>query len=168
MDSAGEGINFYRSSTTWDRLYSYAGTLYYAPNIATATHPGTRYTVYHSGGATIPVSKGGTGSTTAAGARTNLGVAVTQLYSGSLTSGSTTFNYGDYNFYVIIAKPKSTAGIISLTVPKAQLTTTATKYQVADETNYLAFNLSYSGTTVTLAYVGTSASGSVMKVYGVN
>lgn len=168
VDSAGEGINFYRSSTTWDRLYSYAGTLYYAPNIATATHPGTRYTVYHSGGATIPVSKGGTGSTTAAGARTNLGVAVTQLYSGSLTSGSTTFNYGDYNFYVIIAKPKSTAGIISLTVPKAQLTTTATKYQVADETNYLAFNLSYSGTTVTLAYVGTSASGSVMKVYGVN
>ena len=114
------------------------------------------------------MSKGGTGSTTAAGARTNLGVAVTQLYSGSLTSGSTTFNYGDYNFYVIIAKPKSTAGIISLTVPKAQLTTTATKYQVADETNYLAFNLSYSGTTVTLAYVGTSASGSVMKVYGVN
>ena len=168
VDSAGEGINFYRSSTTWDRLYSYAGTLYYAPNIATATHPGTRYTVYHSGGATIPVSKGGTGSTTAAGARTNLGVAVTQLYSGSLTSGSTTFNYGDYNFYVIIAKPKSTAGIISLTVPKAQLTTTATKYQVADETNYLAFNLSYSGTTVTLAYVGTSASGSVMKVYGGN
>lgn len=168
VDSAGEGINFYRSSTTWDRLYSYAGTLYYAPNIATATHPGTRYTVYHSGGATIPVSKGGTGSTTAAGARTNLGVAVTQLYSGSLTSGSTTFNYGDYNFYVIIAKPKSTAGIISLTVPKAQLTTTATKYQVADETNYLAFNLSYSGSTVTLAYVGTSASGSVMKVYGVN
>ena len=27
VDSEGEGINFYRSSTTWDRLYSYAGTL---------------------------------------------------------------------------------------------------------------------------------------------
>lgn len=167
VDSAGEGINFYRSSTTWDRLYAYGGTLYFAPNIATATHPGTRYSVYHSG-STIPVANGGTGATTAAAARTNLGVAVTQLYSGNLTSGSTTFNYGNYNFYVIIAKPKSTAGIISLTIPKAQLTTTATKYQVADETNYLAFNLSYSGSTVTLAYVGTSASGSVMKVYGVN
>lgn len=116
----------------------------------------------------LGLAYGGTGATTAADARTKLGVAVTQLYSGSLTSGSTTFNYGNYNFYVIIAKPKSTAGIISVTIPKAQLTTTATKYQVADETNYLTFNLSYSGSTVTLAYVGTSASGSVMKVYGVN
>ena len=168
VDSAGEGINFYRSSTTWDRLYSYAGTLYYAPNIATATHPGTRYTVYHSGGATIPITKGGTGGTTAADARTNLGVSATSLYSGSLTSGSTTFNYGNYNFYVIIAKPKSTAGLISLTIPKGALTTTATKYQVADETNYLAFNLSYSGTTVTLAYVGSSSTGAVTKVYGIN
>lgn len=167
IDSAGEGINFYRSSSAWDRLYSHSGTLYYAPNCAKATHPGTRYGVYHSG-STIPVGNGGTGATTAAGARTNLGVAVTQLYSGNLTSGSTTFNYGSYNFYVIIAKPKSTAGIISITVPKAQLTTTATKYQVADETNYLAFNLSYSGSNVTLAFGSTSASGSVLKVYGVN
>lgn len=168
VDSAGEGINFYRSSTTWDRLYSYAGTLYYAPNVATATHPGTRYTVYHSGGATIPLTKGGTGATTAAAARTSLGVAVTSLYSGSLSSGSTTFNYGNYNFYVIIAKPKSTAGLISVTIPKAVLTTTATKYQVADETNYLTFNLSYSGTTVTLAYGGSSYAGVITNVYGIN
>jgi len=85
-----------------------------------------------------------------------------------LSSGSTTFNYGNYNFYVIIAKPKSTAGLISVTVPKAAITTTATKYQVADETNYLTFNLSYSGTTVTLAYGGSSYAGVITKVYGIN
>jgi len=168
VDSAGEGINFYRSSTAFDRLYSHSGTLYYAPNVGKDTHPGTRYTVYHSGGVTIPVSKGGTGATAAAAARTNLGVSVTSLYSGSLSSGSTTFNYGNYNFYVIIAKPKSTAGLISVTVPKAAITTTATKYQVADETNYLTFNLSYSGTTVTLAYGGSSYAGVITKVYGIN
>lgn len=46
-DSAGEGINFYRSSTTWDRLYAYGGVLYFAPNQATATHPvtGTRFII---------------------------------------------------------------------------------------------------------------------------
>lgn len=167
VDSAGEGINFYRSSTAFDRLYAYNGTLYFTPNCATATHPGTRYSVYHSG-STIPVANGGTGSTTAAGARSNLGVSVTSLYSGSLSSGSTTFNYGNYNFYVIIAKPKSSAGLISLTVPKAKLTTTATKYQVADETNYLTFNLSYSGSTVTLAYGGSSYAGVITNVYGIN
>ena len=167
VDSAGEGINFYRSSTTWDRVYAYGGALYFAPNIATATHPGTRYTVYHSG-STIPVGNGGTGATTAAAARTNLGVSVTSLYSGNLTSGSTTFNYGNYNFYVIIAKPKSSAGLISVTVPKAALTTSAVKYQVADETNYLTFNLSYSGSTVTLAYGSASYAGSITNVYGIN
>ena len=167
VDSAGEGINFYRSSTTWDRVYAYGGALYFAPNIATATHPGTRYTVYHSG-STIPVANGGTGATTAAAARTNLGVSVTSLYSGNLTSGSTTFNYGNYNFYVIIAKPKSSAGLISVTVPKAALTTSAVKYQVADETNYLTFNLSYSGSTVTLAYGSASYAGSITNVYGIN
>ena len=167
VDSAGEGINFYRSSTTWDRVYAYGGALYFAPNIATATHPGTRYTVYHSG-STIPVANGGTGATTAAAARTNLGVSVTSLYSGNLTSGSTTFNYGNYNFYVIIAKPKSSAGLISVTVPKAALTTSAVKYQVADETNYLTFNLSYSGSNVTLAYGSASYAGSITNVYGIN
>lgn len=167
VDSAGEGINFYRGSGTWDRLYAYGGTLYFAPNIATATHPGTRYGVFHSG-STIPVGNGGTGATSAASARTNLGVSVTSLYSGNLTSGSTTFNYGSYNFYVIIAKPKSTAGLISVTVPKAALTTSAVKYQVADETNYLTFNLSYSGSTVTLAYGSASYAGSITNVYGIN
>ena len=57
---------------------------------------------------------------------------------------------------------------MSLTVPKAQLTTTATKYQVADETNYLTFNLSYSGSTVTLAYGGSSYAGVITNVYGIN
>lgn len=86
VDSSGEGINFYRSSTTWDRLYAYNGALYFAPNQDINTHPGTRYTVYHSGGTTIPISKGGTGATSAAAARTNLGISCTSLYSGTLAS----------------------------------------------------------------------------------
>ena len=38
VDSAGEGINFYRSSTTWDTLTAAGGILYFSANRATATH----------------------------------------------------------------------------------------------------------------------------------
>lgn len=166
VDSQGEGINFYRSSTTWDRLYSYAGTLYYAPNVATDTHPGTRYTVYHSGGATIPLTKGGTGATTAAAARTNLGITCTSLYSGTLSSGSTTFNYGNYKAYIIAGLPSSSASKMSLIIPKAMITTSDVSWQLADEVNYRGFKLKYSSTTVTLT-IG-NGTGSITNVYGIN
>ena len=116
----------------------------------------------------LAVAYGGTGATTAASARTNLGITCTSLYSGTLTTGSTTFNYGSYKAYVIIGQPNSTSARVSLFIPKGQLTTTATTYQLADETNYYTFNLSYSGTTVTLAYKGRSGSGQILKVFGVN
>lgn len=167
VDSAGEGINFYRASGTWDRLYAYNGVLYFAPNQATATHPGTRYTVYHSGGATIPVSKGGTGATTAASARSNLGITCTSLYSGSLSgTSSITFNYGSYKAYIIIGSPSSSASRVATIIPKAVITTSAVSYQFADESNYKSFKLSYSGSTVTLT--GSGGNGIIYAVYGVN
>lgn len=167
VDSSGEGINFYRSSTTWDRLYAYNGALYFAPNQDINTHPGTRYTVYHSGGATIPISKGGTGATTAAAARTNLGIACTSLYSGTL-SGTTsiTFNYGSYKAYIIVGAPSSSSSRVATIIPKNVITTSAVSYQFADETNYKAFKISYSGTTVTLT--GSGGNGVIYAVYGMN
>ena len=56
----------------------------------------------------LAIAYGGTGAKNAAAARTNLGIAATSLYNGTLTSGSITFNYGNYNFYVIIGRPSST------------------------------------------------------------
>lgn len=165
-DSAGEGINFYRASGTWDRLYAYGGVLYFAPNQATATHPGTRYTVYHSGGATIPISKGGTGGTTAAAARTNLGITCTSLYSGSLSSGSTTFNYGNYKAYIIVGNPTTSASKMSIIVPKGMITTSDVSWQIADEGYFRVFKLKYSGTTVTMT-IGNGY-GSITNVYGIN
>jgi len=117
---------------------------------------------------TVTVAHGGTGATTAAAARTNLGVAVTSLYSGTLTTGSTTFNYGNYNCYIIVGQPTSSSSRVCLIVPKAVITTSAVTYQFADEANYYSFKLSYSSTTVTLAYNSRSSSGQILAIYGVN
>jgi hypothetical protein len=115
---------------------------------------------------TITVSHGGTGGTTAAAARTNLGITCTSLYSGNLSSGSTTFNYGNYKGYVIVGLPSSTASRMSLFIPKNVITTSDVIWQIADEVNYRIFKLKYSGTTVTLTI--SSGSGAITNVYGVN
>lgn len=46
-DSAGEAINFYRSTTAWDTLYAVGGKLKFHPNRTTSTALGG-YTVYNS------------------------------------------------------------------------------------------------------------------------
>lgn len=116
----------------------------------------------------LAIAYGGTGATNAAAARTNLGIGVTQLFSGTVTTGSTSFNYGSYNFYIIIGQPSSSGSRTAIVVPKAALSTSAISYQMADESYYYSFNLSYSGSTVTLAYKGRNSSGQILAVYGVN
>ena len=114
----------------------------------------------------LAIAYGGTGAKNAAAARTNLGISATSLYNGTLTSGSITFNYGNYNFYVIIGRPSSTASRASLVVPKIMLTTSAVSFQIADESNYKSFNLSYSGSPVTLSM--GNGNGQINRVFGVN
>ena len=114
----------------------------------------------------LAIAYGGTGAKTAAAARTNLGISATSLYNGTLTRGSITFNYGNYNFYVFIGRPNSSASRASLVVPKIMLTTSAVSFQIADESNYKSFNLSYSGSLVTLSM--GNGNGQINRVFGVN
>lgn len=117
---------------------------------------------------TVALANGGTGATTAAAARTNLGITCTSLYSGTLTTGSTTFNYGSYKAYIIVGQPTSSSSRVCTIIPKSVITTSAVTYQFADEANYYSFKLSYSGSTVTLAYNSRSGSGQILAIYGVN
>lgn len=112
----------------------------------------------------VPISKGGTGATTAAAARTNLGITCTSLYNGSLSSGSITFNYGNYNAYLILGQPGSATAIAGIVVPKGMITTSDVKYQITDESYYRCFNLKYSGSTVTLTI--STGSGTISRVFG--
>ena len=186
MWRSGEVVLFVYNGTNWElNSKSTATTTYYGLTKLSSSVTSTSTTLAATASAVkqaydrqdfdeislttaLALAYGGTGATTAAAARTNLGITCTSLYSGTLTTGSTTFNYGSYKAYVIIGQPNSTSARVSLFIPKGQLTTTATTYQLADETNYYTFNLSYSGSTVTLAYKGRSGSGQVLRVFGVN
>lgn len=116
----------------------------------------------------LAIAYGGTGATTAAAARTNLGLGVTLLYSGTVTTGSCSFNYGSYNWYIIIAQPSSSGSRTPIVVPRIAITTSAVAYQITDESYYYSFNLYYSGSTCYLAYKARNSSGQVLAVYGVN
>lgn len=117
---------------------------------------------------TVAIGHGGTGGTTAATARSNLGITATSLYNGTLSSGSITFNYGSYKAYVIIGRPKSSSALLSVTLPKGIITTSAVTYQLADESNYVTFKISYSSTTTTLTWNSSSSSGQITRVFGIN
>ena len=117
---------------------------------------------------TVAIGNGGTGATTAATARTNLGIAATSLYSGTLSSGSITFNYGSYKAYVIIGRPKSSSALESITIPKGLIGTSEATYQLADEANYVSFAIKYSGSTTTLTWKASSSTGQITRVFGIN
>ena len=183
---AGQTVMVVYDGTSWVALVqSWATTTYYGITKLSSSTSSTSTTLAATASAVkaaydrnswdsitltnaLGLAYGGTGATTAAGARTNLGISVTQLYTGTLTTGSTTFNYGSYNFYIIVGQPSSSSSRCTVVIPKSVITTSAVSYQFADEANYYSFNLSYSGTTATLAYTGRSSSGQILKIYGIN
>ena len=166
---AGQAVMVVYDGTSWVALVqSWATTTYYGITKLSSSTSSTSTTLAATASAVkaaydrnswnsitltnaLGLAYGGTGATTAAGARTNLGISATQLYTGTLTTGSTTFNYGSYNFYIIVGQPSSSSSRCTVVIPKSVITTSAVSYQFADEANYYSFNLSYSGTTATLA-----------------
>lgn len=106
---------------------------------------------------------GATGKITAEGFKYRNGLP--ELYDGSLTSGSITFS-ANHSALVVIGHVTSGGSCISCTVPVAMLSSSATRFCIADETNWLTFDVSVSGSTVTLAIAGRGADGFIEKVYG--
>lgn len=121
---------------------------------------------------TLTNSWGKFGYSNTASARTVLGAA-TQLYSGTLKSGNTTFNYGSYNYYLVLGRCGG-AMIQSLLIPKVYIGTGNTTFIFADESCYLSFLMKYSGSTCTLTFGvnkdqgGTTlTTGAIFRVWGV-
>lgn len=121
-----------------------------------------------SGALPITIAQGGTGATTPANARSNLGIKAISLWSGSLTgTASTTFSY-DYNLYIIFVDPDNGGSSqISFAFPKTILTTSDQSFQVADDALYTSFYLKYSTSNSKITLTRRAGSGSIKRVYGI-
>lgn len=91
---------------------------------------------------------------------------IDHLWSGSLSSGSCTFTYStDYKFYIIQGAPESNTAQMSQIVPRSLITTSDSRWQIADDTKYVSFKLRYSGSTTTLTWA--AGYGYIYNVFGV-
>lgn len=115
----------------------------------------------------VTVAQGGTGAKTAAAARSNLGMTTVSLWSGTLSTTTTTIAsaYGAYSAYIIVGAPSGGAKA-SMVIPKVAVTTSDVTWQLTDNTNYRSFKIRYSGTSIIIT--GVAGSGSITNVYGIS
>jgi hypothetical protein len=78
--------------------------------------------------------------------------AMTQVYSGTLTSGTANCGsiYGGTGGWIIVAQLGTNKRLMTCFIPRGFLTTDATKwcFQLADDSSYLTFYFYYTGTTL--------------------
>ena len=95
------------------------------------------------------------------------GYAPTALLTTAVDSGSITItNATGYNSYTIIGDVVSGESRITITIPGAELTTSAVKYQIADDSNFLVFTIKKSDTSLVLNIASKSSTGRILKIYG--
>lgn len=115
---------------------------------------------------TLPVSRGGTGSGSASGARTNLGIVTTKFWSGSLsgTSSITLTNGANYNYILVGGRPGGASCEAWVCIPRSFITTSTQYTQVTTELGYIKFGIYVSGSNVIV--VRNAGSGNITMAYG--
>lgn len=173
MSYSRSGVGSLEWGTNNDYLLTKAAIAYWNGAYSTNNNSNIQYVGTIKGGtwngSAIGVGYGGTGATSAADARTNLGIGLTQLYSGTLTTGSTTLTNGaTYKMLLVCGQNNTTSSWSSVVVPVVLLSSTATRFQISDDVNYVNFNLTKSGNNVTFTINARSADGRINRIYGVN
>ena len=116
----------------------------------------------------VTIARGGTGATTAAAARSNLGLGSSgNLLSGALTTTEVTLSgAAGYTALSIIGQPSGGA-YSSITLPMSTISTTAYTWQLADNTNYETFSIRKSGSDVLIKKVASSGSAVINEIRGI-
>lgn len=116
---------------------------------------------------TVTIAQGGTGAVDPSGARANMGIGCVSLLAQSIdTTGAEQSLAAGYKAYLVIGCPRSGNSLVTSWIPLVALTETAVRYQLADNTDYCAFEMwQTNGVPAIRKYGGN---GSITAVYGVN
>lgn len=118
----------------------------------------------------IAVGKGGTGATSAANARTNLGITCPKLWTGTLNTvnNQISFTFGGYLAYIINGTASGTS-YETIIIPANDIRTGHAVYLISDEASYLKFEVWYSGSTGYVKLTERSSNlGVISNVWGMN
>ena len=118
-------------------------------------------------GTALPVTSGGTGATSPINARANLGLGCTQVFTGSMSSGSHTFEDAGYTALLVIARTTSSSSHNTLVIPMMFLGSSNNKFCIADDTDWVTFFLKVESGTITLTWDNRKTTGYIEKVYGI-
>lgn len=93
-----------------------------------------------------------------------------QLWQGSMSSGSVTYNAANYNYLIIFQNSGSDTNRKSIIVPISMLSSTDKAFQFHTESYFISFKLKISSGTVTMTYQNRSSGSSLVirDVWGAN
>lgn len=118
-------------------------------------------------GTPLPITSGGTGATTPSVARANIGLGCTELFSGSMSSGSVTFANAGYVTLLVVGKVTSSGSHNTCMIPMMFLNTSEAQFCISDETNWITFLFKIENGVITLTWGNRSSNGYIEKVYGI-